>query len=163
MKKPSYLRMAGEIAIAILACEAAGIVGSLFTASAIPTWYTALTRPELSPPNWVFGPVWTTLFALMGVSVWLIWRRGTKNPDVRVALGMFAFQLMVNVLWSLAFFGLHSPGAALAVIFLLWLAIAMTIVLFAKFSKPAAWLLLPYLGWVSFATYLNYAFWILNS
>lgn len=163
MKKTSALRSGIEIFGAILACEMAGIFGSLFTASAISTWYTTLVRPELSPPNWVFGPVWTTLFALMGVSVWLVWKRGTKNPDVRVALGMFAFQLAVNVLWSLAFFGLHSPGAALMVIFLLWLAIAMTIALFVKLSKPAAILLLPYLAWVTFATYLNYAFWILNS
>ncbi len=152
-----------EILVAIVLCEAAGLLGSVFTASAIPTWYTTLIRPELAPPNWIFGPVWTTLFALMGVSAWLIWRQGTKQAAVKNALAIFVLQLAVNVAWSVAFFGLQSPGSAFTVILLLWVLIAATIVTFAKLSKPAAALLVPYLLWVSFATYLNYAFWLLNS
>jgi tryptophan-rich sensory protein len=148
--------------IAVLIAESAGIIGSVFTAKEITTWYTTLNMPMLAPPNWVFGPVWTTLFFLMGIASYLVWRQGWECKQVKLVLGIFALQLVLNIAWSLIFFGLHSPGWALVEIVLLWLAILATIISFAKLSKPAAWLLLPYLLWVSFATYLNYAIWTLN-
>ena len=153
----------------IILSEGAGVIGSVFTAPAIPGWYAALARPALAPPNWVFGPVWTALFLLMGVAAFLVWKQHSdilKNVRVlrmwRVGMSLFIAQLVLNVLWSFIFFGLHSPGAAFAYIFLLWLAIVATIAAFAKVSRPAAWLLVPYIVWVTFATYLNYMIWVLN-
>jgi len=151
-----------QLATAIVIAEMAGIIGSIFTVAEIPGWYAGLNMPSFAPPNWVFGPVWTTLFLLMGVSAFLVWRQGLKRQDVKIALALFAFQLALNTLWSFMFFGLHNPGAALVEIVLLWLAILATIVAFAKVSKLAAWLLVPYILWVSFATILNYAIWWLN-
>ncbi len=148
--------------IAVGASLIAGAVGSLFTVSAIPTWYAALHKPALSPPNGVFGPVWTTLYVLMGVAAFLVWRSGWNRKDVRRALVAFGIQLGLNALWSVVFFGLHNPAAALAEIGLLWAAIAWTIVLFWRVSRPAAVLLAPYLVWVSFAAYLNFGIWMLN-
>ncbi|MCE9644074.1 tryptophan-rich sensory protein [Candidatus Parcubacteria bacterium] len=155
MNKKDWLALAGFVALA----QGAGILGSLFTAPSIGTWYATLVRPELSPPNWVFAPVWTTLFLLMGIAAFLVWRQGRKG---RVALGIFLLQLVLNTLWSILFFGLQSPGAALVDIVFLWLAIVATIIAFARVSTPAAWLLAPYIAWVSFAAYLNYAIWTLN-
>ena len=159
-----------KLIIAIALSEMAGIVGSVFTVSSIPTWYAGLARPEFSPPNWIFGPVWTTLFALMGIAAFLIWQRGLARRDVKIALGIFAIQLVLNTLWSIIFFGstsltingLNNIGIAFIEIIFLWLAILATIITFAKISKPAAWLLVPYILWVSFAAYLNYFIWILN-
>lgn len=148
--------------IAIIVSELAGVIGSIFTVPSIGRWYAALARPELAPPNWVFGPVWTTLFALMGISSFLIWKKGLDRRDVKIALGIFLGQLVLNTLWSIIFFGLRSPGGALVEIAFLWLAILATIIVFAKISRPAAWLLMPYILWVSFAAYLNYSIWILN-
>lgn len=150
------------LVFAILVCEAAGAVGAVFTASAVGSWYTTLVRPEFAPPNWVFGPVWTTLYALMGIAAYLVWRHGWNRKNVRRALGVFAVQLALNAAWSPLFFGLHNPGAALIDIVLLWCAILATIVVFARISRTAACLLVPYLAWVTFATYLNYAIWTLN-
>jgi len=113
----------------------------------------------LTPPSWVFGPAWATLFALMGISAFLIWRKGLDRRDVKIALGIFMGQLVLNTLWSIIFFGLHNPGAAFIEIIFLWLAIVITIVVFYKVSIPAAYLLLPYILWVSFAGYLNYSIW----
>ena len=146
-----------KLLTAIVISEAAGIIGSLFTASAIPGWYASLIKPQLAPPNWVFGPVWTTLYALMGIAAFLVWKRGLERREVKTALAIFVGQLALNTLWSIIFFGLKNPGAAFIEIILLWLAILATIIAFAKISKPAAWLLVPYLLWVSFAGYLNYA------
>ena len=151
-----------KLIISIAVCEAAGIIGSVFTASSIKGWYAELARPEISPPNWVFGPAWTALYALMGISAFLIWKKGLDRKDVKVALGIFIFQLILNVLWSIIFFGLQSPGLAFVEIILLWLAILASIATFAKVSKPAAWLLAPYIAWVTFAAYLNYSIWQLN-
>lgn len=158
MKKPAWF----SCAVAIVTCELAGIVGSLFTVSAVREWYPTLIRPSFAPPSWVFGPVWTTLFALMGVAAWLVWKKGMKRQDVKTALSIFAVQLVLNTLWSILFFGLHTTGGALVEIAFLWVAIVASIIAFAKISKPAAWLLAPYILWVSFAAYLNYAFWVLN-
>lgn len=157
MKK--WLVLVGFIA----AAQMAGVIGSLFTLPAIDTWYAALARPAVSPPAWVFGPVWTTLYTLMGIAAFLVWRRGFEKREVRHALGIYAAQLALNAAWSYVFFGRQSPGGAFLVIVLLWVAIVATIVSFARVSKPAAWLLAPYLLWVSFAGYLNYAIWMLNA
>jgi len=153
---------ASKLIIAIIVSELAGIIGSVFTTPSIADWYAGIVKPTLNPPSWVFGPVWTTLFALMGISAFLIWKTGLSRQDVKITLGIFMGQLVLNTLWSIIFFGLHSPGGALIEIVLLWLAILATIISFAKISKPAAWLLLPYILWVSFAMYLNYAIWVLN-
>lgn len=159
MKFKQWLALAGFIALS----QGAGIIGSLATTPAIRPWYSPLLKPDLAPPNWVFGPVWTTLFLLMGIAAFLVWRVGVRRKGVRLALIVFCLQLALNTLWSVIFFGLQSPGAAFVEIIFLWLAIAATIVMFAKFSKPAAWLLAPYIAWVSFAAYLNYMIWMLNA
>jgi len=123
----------------------------------IEGWYAGLVRPELSPPNWVFAPVWTTLFLLMGLAAGIIWIK----KDYR-GLAVFGLQLVLNIVWSVIFFGLRSPGGAFIEIFFLWLAILATIIVFAKTSKVAAWLLVPYIIWVTFASYLNFMIWSLN-
>ena len=146
----------------ILIVEAAGIIGSLFTTPSIPTWYASLAKPAFNPPSWVFAPVWTLLFLLMGVAVFLVWRKGINNRQARVALYVFAGQLVLNILWSVLFFGLHSPLAAFCEVVVLWLAICWTIISFNRVSKAAAWLLMPYIFWVSFATLLNFSLMILN-
>lgn len=151
-----------KLIIAIVVSEFAGIIGSVFTAPSITGWYAGIIKPTFNPPAWVFGPVWTTLFVLMGIAAFLVWKKGTGRRDVRIALGIFLGQLVLNTLWSIIFFGLHSPGGAFIEILFLWLAILTTIVAFYKISKTAAWLLLPYILWVSFAGYLNYAIWSLN-
>lgn len=151
-----------KLIVAIGVCELAGIIGSVFTTPSIAGWYAELAKPELAPPNWVFAPVWTTLFALMGIAAFLVWKKGLERRDVKIALGIFAGQLVLNTFWSIIFFGLHSPGGALFEMIFLWLAILATIIAFAKISRPAAWLLVPYILWVSFAMYLNYSIWILN-
>ncbi|MBI2483488.1 tryptophan-rich sensory protein [Candidatus Uhrbacteria bacterium] len=153
---------AAKLTIAILVSELAGIIGSLFTGPAIPGWYAGIVKPAIAPPNWVFGPVWVTLFALMGVAAFLVWQRGWERRPVRVALGVFLGQLVLNALWSVLFFGLRSPVAALGEIVVLWVAILATIIAFARISRPAAYLLIPYIVWVSFAGVLNYQIWQLN-
>ncbi|HBK33459.1 TPA: hypothetical protein DEP34_01865 [Candidatus Uhrbacteria bacterium] len=151
-----------KLIIAIVVSELAGIIGSVFTTPSIAGWYAGIVKPALNPPAWVFGPVWTTLFALMGITAFLVWKKGLDRRDVKIALGIFLGQLVLNTLWSIIFFGLRSPGGALIEIIFLWLAILAMIVAFAKISKPAMWLLLPYILWVSFAGYLNYSIWQLN-
>lgn len=151
-----------KLGITIIGSQMAGGIGAVFTTAAIPTWYATLVKPALAPPNWIFGPVWTLLFVLMGVAAFFIWQHGTGRKEVRIALGIFLVQLLLNTLWSILFFGFQNPAAAFAEIILLWLTILATIIYFAKISKPAAWLLVPYIVWVSFASYLNYAIWQLN-
>lgn len=146
--------------IAVGVSEFAGIIGSVFTIPAIPTWYATLNKPALNPPAWLFGPVWVTLYFLIGVSLWLVWK--SDSSAKKRAIWLFAVQLVLNAIWSPIFFGTHSLGNALAVIVLLWAAIALTIIIFKKISKTAAWLLVPYIFWVSFAVYLNFAIWVLN-
>lgn len=151
-----------RLVLFVVVCEAAGIIGSLFTVSAIPTWYAGLAKPLGNPPAWIFGPVWTALYMLMGIAAFLIWKKGFSRRDVRWALSIFTGQLVLNMAWSIIFFGLHSPLWALVDIAALWLAIVWTIIVFYRLSKMAAYTLLPYIIWVSFAGYLNYAIWILN-
>ncbi len=143
-------------------CELVGIAATPFTVSAIPTWYAGLLKPAISPPNFIFGPVWTVLYLLMGVAVFLVWENGSQKPKVKQALQIFAVQLGLNFLWSVLFFGLRSPLMGLVDIILMIAAIIVTIVVFHRISKPASYLLIPYLVWVGFATYLNYSIWLIN-
>lgn len=152
-----------KLAGAIILCEAAGLIGSIFTASSVSTWYATLLRPELAPPNWLFGPVWTTLYALMGVALYLVWTNTSTTLGARrIAIKVFFVQLVLNVFWSFIFFGTQEIGWALVEIIALWLSILASIITFVRVSRPAAWLLIPYLLWVSFATYLNYMLWVFN-
>jgi tryptophan-rich sensory protein len=153
----NFMKNVFKLAIAVAVSESAGIVGSIFTMPSIASWYAGLVRPELSPPNWIFAPVWTTLFLLMGIAAGIVWIK----KDYR-ALAVFAIQLILNTAWSIIFFGLHSPGWAFVEIIFLWLAILATIIAFAKTSRVAAWLLVPYIIWVTFASYLNFMIWSLN-
>jgi tryptophan-rich sensory protein len=141
----------------VLASELAGNVGTIFTISAIPTWYATLTKPWFTPPNWLFAPVWLILFALMGVAAYLVYERGMKNAEARIAIYAFCAQFGLNVLWSALFFGLRSPLLGMAGIIALWMAILATIVLFYRVSRRAAYLLVPYIAWVSIAAALNYS------
>jgi tryptophan-rich sensory protein len=151
------------LALAVLTVEFVGASGSVFTVQGLATWYDTLQRPAVAPPNWVFGPVWTTLFALVGVALWLVWRQIESSPrEVRVAFGVFAVHFVFNLGWSAVFFGLQEIGWGLAVIGLLWLLIVATMWAFDRVDRRAALLLVPYLLWVSFAAYLNYRFWVLN-
>ncbi len=158
MKSSSVLKLIGSIIL----CELAGIIGSLFTVTAINSWYKTILKPALNPPSWIFGPVWTTLYALMGAALFLIWRKGFEKKEHRRALILFGFQLFLNAIWSIIFFGLHSPFWALVDILALWFSILATLILFFKISRAATYLLIPYLAWVSFATYLNFMIWMLN-
>jgi translocator protein len=151
MKKVNFIKFLTSIII----CEAAGVVGSIFTIPSIQSWYATLNKPAINPPSWVFGPVWTTLFLLMGISLYLVWAKG-KVPVI------FWVQLVLNVLWSIIFFGWQQPGVAFFELIMLWFAILYTIINFWRVSKPAAYLLLPYIVWVTFAGFLNYSLWLLN-
>ena len=145
-----------------LICLLAGGLGTIFTISAIPTWYATLIKPPFSPPNWLFGPVWTVLYLLMGIALYMIWQKGTKRPKQREALMLFGVQLFLNAIWSPIFFGARNLFLALIVIALMWIFILKTILAFGKISKTASYLLYPYIAWVSFASILNFSVWILN-
>jgi len=144
-----------RLVASIILCLLAGFIGSLFTTPAIPGWYATLNKPPFTPPSAVFAPVWTALYLFMGISLFLVWRADKDILRRKTALTVFALQLALNTFWSVLFFGLRSPLAGLIDIACLWAAIVLTIVLFFRISKTAAWLLVPYLLWVSFATLLN--------
>lgn len=148
--------------VSIIICELAGAIGSIFTMKSIPKWYSKLKKPSFNPPNWVFGPVWTTLFFLMGISLYLIWNIGIGLVAVNIAIQIFYVQLILNVLWSVIFFGFKSPFLAFIEIILLWLSILLTIMVFFPLSHLAAYLLVPYIVWVSVAAVLNFSIWRLN-
>jgi len=148
--------------VSVVICLLAGAIGSMFTSSSLESWYLLLEKPAFNPPSWVFFPVWTTLYVLMGISLYLVWEKGLQQKEVRVGVFLFGLQLGLNILWSFLFFGLQSPDLAFLEILLLWLAILLTAIQFWKVSKAASYLLLPYLLWVSFATLLNYQIWVLN-
>ena len=152
-----------KLLISIFVCQCAGLIGSLVTMTAIPTWYAALQKPPFTPPNWLFAPAWITLYLLMGISAFIIWRRGLESRRIKVALLVFLIQLDLNALWSVTFFGLQSPLYGVIVIVGLWITILFTILRFFKISTPAGALLLPYILWVSFATALNVSIWMLNT
>jgi benzodiazapine receptor len=140
----------------------AAFVGSLFTREAVPDWYATLNKPSFTPPNWLFGPVWTILYLLMAISAFIVWQKGLPNPAVRIALILYLIQLILNALWSVIFFGLKLPLIAFVEILLLWSAIVFTILTFARVSIAAALMLVPYILWVSFAAVLNFFIWFLN-
>jgi len=156
------LRDVHKLVISIIVCEFAGIIGSIFTASAIPTWYVSLNKPPFTPPNWLFAPAWAILYALMGIAAFIIWRKGLDNKGVKAALITFLIQLILNASWSVVFFGFQSLFGGVIVIVVLWVAILLTILRFLKISRTAGVLLLPYILWVSFAATLNISVWILN-
>jgi tryptophan-rich sensory protein len=146
----------------VLLCLSAGGIGSAFTASSIPEWYATLTKPSFSPPNWVFAPVWTVLYIMMGFSAAIVWQKGLQNPQVRAALVVFLIQLILNIAWSGLFFGLRSPLFGLIDILFLWAMILVTISRFFEVSSAAGLLLVPYLLWVTFASGLNLGIFLLN-
>jgi len=148
--------------LSIGVCLAAGGLGTIFTISSIPTWYAHLIKPSFSPPNWLFGPVWTILYILMGISLALIWVKGVKTERAREALMLFGVQLFLNAIWSPIFFGAKDLTLALIVIILMWFFILKTILAFGKVNKTASYLLYPYIAWVSFASILNFSVWLLN-
>lgn len=151
-----------KLILCIAVCMAAGIAGSFFTASSVGTWYAQLNKPFFNPPSWIFAPVWTTLYIMMGVSAFLVWRKAAQGVAAKAGLLAFAVQLALNAAWSPVFFGARSILGALIIIFLLLQAVAITIFLFYRVSKPAAVLLVPYFLWISFATVLNASIFYLN-
>ena len=161
LQTQSWNRQLAAAVVAVLICFAAAAIGGLVTAPQISGWYGGLSKPAWTPPDWVFGPVWTLLYLLMAISAWLVWRQagfaGAKLP-----LSLFAIQLGLNSLWSVLFFGLQDPGAASIEIVLLWAAIVATLVSFWGRSRWAGALLVPYMIWVSFAMILNIAIWKMN-
>ncbi len=174
-----------KFVIAVVISEMAGVIGAIFTTPSIQGWYSGLAKPPLNPPGWVFGPVWTTLYFLIGVSLFLVWKRDWRvvnhfwekrgkpwNPiseklwtgewkKINI-IAIFTAQYILNILWSVIFFGLHRPDFAFFAIIGLWISIIYLMINFYRVSKLAAWLLVPYIVWVSFAVYLNYAIWVLN-
>lgn len=151
-----------KLIASILICQAAGFTGSIFTTPAIPAWYDGLVKPSFTPPDWIFAPVWTVLFLLMGIALFIVWKIGVGDKRVRRGLALFSVQLALNVSWSIAFFGFRSPLAGLIVIAVLWVAILVTIFNFFRISMVAGALLTPYITWVSFAVILNVSLYILN-
>ncbi len=172
-----------KILISIIICELAGVAGSFFSTPEINGWYRNLDKPALTPPAWMFGPVWTLLFVLMGVSLYLVWSKNwvvnTEKTEAKLwnplsqklwtgswsrinIISIFCLQLILNVLWSVIFFRIHSPAWAFFELLMLWFAILFTIINFYRVSRAAAYLLIPYILWVSFAGVLNYFLWTLN-
>jgi len=151
-----------RLGVSLLASFAAGGIGSLFTFKAIPTWYAGLKKPPYTPPNRAFGPIWTTLYLLMGISVFLVWQKGLSPNGATLAFVLFWIQLVINAIWSVIFFGIKSKGCGVIVILVLWLLILATIVASFKVSAWAGALLIPYIVWVSLASYLNIGIWRLN-
>jgi len=175
----------GKFITSLIICQMAGILGSIFTMPKINTWYATLNKPSFTPPGWFIGLVWTILFFLMGISLYLVW---SKNWEIKLppesdrkkawnriseklwfgswreenAALIFALQLALNILWSVVFFGLRSPGFAFFEILMLWFAILYTIINFYRISKPASYLLIPYILWVTFASFLNFMVWRMN-
>ncbi len=157
-----YLDAVIRFVVCLAACFAASIIGSVFTVKSIPDWYVSLKKPPYTPPNRVFGPIWITLYVLMAVSVFLTWEQGLGNIGVILAFSLFWIQLIFNVLWSIVFFGMKRQGSAVIVVIILWLLILAAIVTSFRISAWAGTLLIPYLIWVTVATYLNTGIWRLN-
>lgn len=153
--KNKWLVLAGFIVL----CLGIGTIAGLVTADASVTWFPTLKKPSFNPPSWVFAPVWSLLYIMMAIAAWRVWLEGSI---AKPALNLFFIQLVLNFAWSLLFFGLHSPALALIDIIAMWIMIVLTVRAFFKIAKPAGWLLVPYLAWVSFATILNASIWWLN-
>ena len=151
-----------KLLVAVGICLAAGGIGSIYINASLGTWYRTLAKPSFQPPDWIFGPVWTALYLLMGIALYLVWRHEPPSQNRRLALTWFGIQLGLNVLWSFLFFRLRAPLLALIEIAFLWLALVGTIGSFYLVSPTAAKLLLPYWIWVTFAAILNFSIWRLN-
>jgi len=151
-----------RLGISFGVCLGAGGLGSVATRQSLMTWYPQLIKPSFSPPDWIFAPVWTVLYLMMGYAAYLVWQKKESAPDVLSALLVFGIQLFLNTSWSFVFFKFQSLVGGLLVILALWLWIMLTITKFYKISQTASWLLIPYLLWVSFASVLNFALWWLN-
>ncbi len=151
-----------KLLISVGVCLLGGMAGSFFTVPSVKSWYPALVKPALNPPSWIFAPVWTILYIMIGVSAFLVWRKAPVDKSVRMALTVFLIQLALNFAWSPAFFGMRSPLLGLVIIVLMWQTILAAIIGFYRISRPAAYLLVPYFLWVSFATYLNASIYYLN-
>ncbi len=150
-----------KLIVSLIIPLSVGAVAGMFTSQAVPTWYASLNRPSFSPPNWVFGPVWTSLYILLGISFFLIWKE-SSSPKRNLAIKIFAIQMLLNFAWSFIFFYFNMIGIALIEIILLWFSIVAMIYLFYKIKPLAAYLNIPYLLWVSFATILNVGYYFLN-
>lgn len=155
------IKNVGRLAFSILICNLAGIIGSIFTSTST-NWYLSLSKPWFNPPSWLFAPAWTTLYILMGISLYLIWKKGLSKRKVKIAISVFVVQLFLNSTWTFAFFGAQNALLGFINIIAMWIAIVITIERFYRVSKRAAWLLIPYIVWVSFALILNYSLWALN-
>ncbi len=153
----SWLVLVGFVAV----CLMVGAIGSLSTASSVDGWYRDLAKPSFNPPDWVFGPIWTVLYVMMGIAAWRVWR-AVGLVGGKVPLRLFATQLLLNLLWTFLFFGLRSPAVAFFEILLLAVGIVATIVAFRQIDKWAELLMVPYLLWILFASVLNGAIWYLN-
>jgi len=160
-----HLGKFARLIISLFVCQLAGIVGSVFTITNIPTWYAFLQKPFFAPPNWLFGPAWITLYFLMGLALFFAWEKKVSKrneKEKKSGIRLFELQLSLNALWSFLFFGLQSPVLGLIGIVALWLSIAATMISFYKTSRRSFWLMVPYIAWVSFASALNCMVWLLN-
>jgi benzodiazapine receptor len=149
-----------KLIASIAICLIVGFLGSIFTTKSIPAWYKKLKKPSFNPPNWIFGPVWTTLYVLMGISFYIVWNKNAVGSNVAIII--FLIQLFLNFLWSLLFFGLKKPFYAFIEIVVLWILILINIIYFFRIAPVSAYLLIPYIFWVSFAAILNYKIFRLN-
>ncbi|MDO8471880.1 MAG: TspO/MBR family protein [bacterium] len=155
----------GGVIVSIVIAQLAGVIGAFYTMPAVKSWYPTLTQPSINPPSWVFAPVWIILYTLMGIAAYLVFKTKTTKANrgwVEWGLTLYVVQLVLNAWWSILFFGQHRLFEATIEIMALWIVILVTLIMFAKVKPLAGWLLLPYLGWVTFATYLSYAYWLLN-
>jgi len=151
-----------RLVVSIVIVFLAGAVGTVYTLKEITGWYAFLPKPSWTPPNWAFGPIWSILYILMGISLFLVWREGLGKKNVQIGVLVFAVQLAINVIWSLVFFGTHNIFGGLVLVLILWISILINIIVFYRISKPAGLILIPYLIWVSIASYLNYSVFLLN-
>lgn len=151
-----------KLSISIVLTVGLGSLGGIFTAPEIPGWFLHLNKPLWNPPNWLFAPVWITLYLLMGISFYLIWKTKAEQDKKQWTIIIFIVQFALNTLWSFIFFKQHQTGWAFVEIVVMWLAILCTIIAFSRIHKTAAWLLVPYISWVSFAAILNYTIWRMN-
>ena len=151
-----------KLFISILIPLLVGAISGFFTSSGVNGWFALANKPWFNPPNWIFAPVWTTLYVLMGIALFLVWKADADKSIKQTAIILFTLQLTLNFFWSIIFFKLQQPGWAFVEIILMWLMILLTILWFGKINAAAAWLLVPYICWVSFASVLNYSIWKLN-
>ncbi|MDF2156369.1 TspO/MBR family protein [Algoriphagus sp. CAU 1675] len=153
---PNWLKLT----ISLILPQLVGGTGAYFTISSVGSWYQTIAKPSFNPPSWLFGPVWTTLYILMGIGCYLIWK--SDHPQKKSLLTLYSVQLALNGIWSPAFFGMESPILGLVVILPLWILIFLSVKNFKKINPWASWLMIPYLAWVSFASVLNFSIWWLN-